>query len=496
MLRKELAINSLINLSGSVIPLAVGLVTIPRIVEGLGIERFGLLTLAWAIIGYFSLFDMGISRAMTQLIAEKIGNAQESDVSKIAWTGLLMMSIFGLVGAIFIALLCPWFISSFLNVSEHMKDEAIWAFIMLSAAIPAVVLSYGFSGVLAAIQRFDLINILRIPMGIMIFMVPLAILPYSQSTAVICAGLMIIRIIFMVLHAVACFHALPILRSHVAIDISKTRKLLSFGGWMTTTNIIGPLMVYIDRFAIGALMSVSAVAYYVTPYEIVSRLLAAPAAIVTVLFPAFAASKRNHTDSASSLYSMGGRAILAILAPVVLLLVVFANEGLNVWIGSDFSQKSTTVLQWLVIGVFFNSYAQVPFAFIQGFGRADITARLHLLELPIYLALMFWFLNAMGILGVAIAFLLRCALDAVLMTLMAHRLKKETAFASRQILPMLVTPVFLFAIGMMIDEITGKILFTIFGFTTLMVVGYYLVVTSEERIMIRKYAYSFFRENN
>ena len=483
--RKALAKNSLINLAGFVLPLIVGLITIPLIVRGFGVERFGLLTLAWAIIGYFSLFDLGIGRAITQLVAERLGKSPSEEVARLAWTGLLMMGVFALIGAVFTASLAPWFVSSVLNMSEALREETIWAFIMLAGAIPAVILSAGFAGVLTAIQRFDLINVLRIPMGMMIFLVPLAVLPYSKSIAYVCAGLMLIRILFLVLHAAACFHAFPPLRANVGIERSEIRGLLKFGGWMTVTNIIGPLMMYMDRFVIGAALSISAVAYYVTPYEMVTRILAIPAAIVTVLFPVFAASKSNGSSHAAVLYSMGGRAILGILAPIVMVLVVFAEEGLRVWMGSDFSQKSGPVLQWLAIGVYLNSYAQVPFAFVQGIGRADITAKLHLLELPIYLGLMFWLLNTHGIIGVAIAWLLRATLDAILLTIIARWQAKDIVVASRQIYPMLVAPLPLFAIGLMLHDFTTKVFFTGLAFIALIIGAYLFGVTSEEKKVIQ-----------
>lgn len=185
--RKALAKNSLINLAGFVLPLAVGLITIPLIVSGFGVERFGVLTLAWAVIGYFSLFDMGIGRAITQSMAERLGSASAHDVSRLAWTGLLMMLMFALIGALVVATLAPWFVSSVLNMPEALREETINAFMLLAAAIPAVVLSAGAAGILAALQRFDLINALRIPMGMMIFLVPLVILPYSKSMAYVCA---------------------------------------------------------------------------------------------------------------------------------------------------------------------------------------------------------------------------------------------------------------------------------------------------------------------
>ena len=483
--RKALAKNSLINLAGFGLPLLVGLIAIPLIVRGFGVERFGVLTLAWAVIGYFSLFDMGIGRAITQSMAARLGSASARDVSRLVWTGLLLMFIFSLVGAVIVASLSPWFVSSVLNLPQALREETIDAFILLAVAIPAVVLSAGLAGILTALQRFDLINALRIPMGMMIFLVPLAILPYSKSMAYVCAGLLLIRMLFLVLHAAACFYAYPPLRAHRGVERSEIRGLLSFGGWMTVTNVIGPLMVYMDRFVIGATLTLSAVAYYVTPYEVVTRLWAIPAAVMAVLFPAFAAANAGASSHAASLYSMGGRAVLGMLAPIVLVLVVFAEEGLRLWLGDDFAQQSTVVLQWLAIGVFINSYAQVPFAFIQGIGRADITAKLHLLELPVYFALMLWLLNMLGIAGVAIAWLLRAAVDAALLTWVAHRLGKDTAIASRQIAPVLVTPLILFAIGMLLDEMIVKLLFTAAALLVLTIAGYYFAVMPIEKTAIQ-----------
>jgi len=491
--RRALAKNSLINLAGFGLPLLVGLIAIPLIVRGFGVERFGVLTLAWAVIGYFSLFDMGIGRAITQSMAARLETDSARDVSRLAWTGLSMMLIFALIGAAIVASLAPWFVSSVLNMPEALGEETVAAFILLAAAIPAVVLSAGLAGILAALQRFDLINALRIPMGMMIFLVPLAILPYSKSMAYVCAGLLGIRILFLVLHAAACFHAFPPLRAHIGMARSEIRGLLSFGGWMTVTNVIGPLMVYMDRFVIGAVLTISAVAYYVTPYEMVTRLWAIPAALVAVLFPAFAAAKSVGSDHAASLYFMGGRAILGILTPIVLVLVVFAEEGLRLWLGEDFAQNSAAVLQWLAIGVFINSYAQVPFAFIQGVGRADITAKLHLLELPIYIAMMFWLLNMHGIIGVAIAWLLRAAMDAALLTWVAHWLNTGMAVASRQILPLLAVPLVLFAIGMALDGMTEKLFFTGVTFLALVIAGYNLALMPEEKTAIRQAARRFRR---
>ena len=68
------------NLIGQGLIVLVGLFSIPMLIKGFGNERFAILTLAWALTGYFSIFDLGISRGITKSISEKLG---EGDLKEI-----------------------------------------------------------------------------------------------------------------------------------------------------------------------------------------------------------------------------------------------------------------------------------------------------------------------------------------------------------------------------------------------------------------------------
>ena len=100
---KLLARNTVWNLVGQGVPLIAAVFAIPLLIKGLGIERFGVLTLAWMVIGYFSLFDFGIGRALTKVVAEKLGSGHTEDIPAIAWTALFLMLVLGVVGAIVVA---------------------------------------------------------------------------------------------------------------------------------------------------------------------------------------------------------------------------------------------------------------------------------------------------------------------------------------------------------------------------------------------------------
>jgi len=63
----------------------VAILATPVLIRGLGTERFGILTLIWVMIGYLSLFDLGIGSALTKLVADKLGEGKEEQIPR--WCG-------------------------------------------------------------------------------------------------------------------------------------------------------------------------------------------------------------------------------------------------------------------------------------------------------------------------------------------------------------------------------------------------------------------------
>src|SRR3954463_9824331 len=86
---RMLARNTVLNLAGLLIPLLIGVVVIPWIVRGLGLERFGLLSLCWVVLGYFGLFDLGLSRATTKFVAETLSKAETGGLRTLVWTSFV-----------------------------------------------------------------------------------------------------------------------------------------------------------------------------------------------------------------------------------------------------------------------------------------------------------------------------------------------------------------------------------------------------------------------
>jgi len=219
-----------------------------------------------------------------------------------------------------------------------------------------------------------------------------------------------------------CFKLNIAIRKKLHFDRNLLKSILRLSGWMTISNIVVPLIVYLDRFLIGALVSATAITYYSTPYEVITKLLLVPSAITGVLFPAFSSNYLINPDFTKKLSLKAIKYVFIILAPIIFLIVVFAKEGMGLWLGVKFAENSSLILQLLAIGVLFNSIAYVPFTFLQGIGRPDITAKIHLIEFPIYLFAMWIAVKYKGINGAAFIFLTRMVVDALIFFLITKKM--------------------------------------------------------------------------
>jgi O-antigen/teichoic acid export membrane protein len=481
-----LARNTIWNLTGMGTPLLAALFSIPILVATLGAERFGILTLAWMVIGYFSLFDLGLGRALTKLVAEKLGAGQAKAIPPLVWAAMSLMLALGLTAALIVILISPWLTQSALKIPHALQEETLRSFYLLALSIPVVISTAGLRGILEAQQRFGMVNALRIPMGLLTFLGPLLVLPFSHSLVAITAVLVAFRVVAWLAHLLLCFKVMPTLRTNVSIRRRDIRPLLHLGGWMTVTNIVGPLMVYLDRFLIGSLVSMAAVAYYVTPYEVVTKFLLIPGALVAVLFPAFSASFASDQKHAAALFQRGVKYTFLILFPLILATITFAHEGLGLWLNSAFATNGTKVLQWLAVGVFLNSLANIPFAFIQGAGRPDLTAKLHLIELPFYLLTLWWLLHTWGIVGAAVAWVARAAIDALALFVLATHLisgvEKREAFKLDTMV--IIATLLVFGIGAILTGPGIKISFLVVTLLTFTAATWFLFLSQQERLLI------------
>lgn len=406
--------NLLWNFSGQIFPLITALICIPILLANLGEERFGFLAIAWVIIGYFSLFDFGLGRSLTYIVAKK--NAEKKCPLSVINTALKFLFCMSMAILLLFYSFSGLLVGNVLNVSANLSDEATKAIKVLSLGLPFVIMTIGLRGVLEAYSLFKKISFITIPSGILLFALPAAVSFYSDSLIIIFLFLVAIRMSQFLLFYIYV-KSLVTLNIKDRFNVPDLRDLLTFGGWMTITNIVSPIMVNMDRFFIGARVSVSSVTNYVVPFDLITKALVLPSAISGVLFPEFATRlAAGRIQDAKKLLLNSTLALAVIFFIPLSVFYIFADNILTIWISSEFALQSSELLKILCIGVFFNGLAYLPFAFIQGAGRSDITAKLHVVELIVYLPMLIYMIDNFGIAGAAYAWSARVFIDLLLMS--------------------------------------------------------------------------------
>ena len=421
----RLAHNILWNAAGIVLPLVVGVAVVPAIVHGLGTVRFGFLSIVWMLIGYFGIFDFGLGRTLTKLVADRLGAGRENEVASLTSTAVMIVGASGILAGLGVALLAGWIARLTLGGTPTVIPEATSAIVWLAASLPFVLVVTVLTGLLEAYQRFALISAVRLPVGILILVAPLAVLPFSRDLGVITGVLAVLRFLNAVTLAVLTLRVVPALRREaLRFRRDLIAPLLTFGGWLTVSNVVGPLMVYFDRFVVAGMLGSAAIAYYTVPYDVLNRLLLLPQAIQGVLFPNFALLRAQNSPRVLFLFERSSATNMLLMLPPLLATLWLARQGLAWWVGDAFAHNSTQVAKILVVGVLVNAMARTPFVFVQGVGRAKWTAILHMSELPFY-AVVLWLLlrGGLGIEGAAYAWSGRIFVDTVALYIMTVRLE-------------------------------------------------------------------------
>lgn len=403
------------SLCGTALPMIAAAFVLPRLIERLGANRFGLLTIAWTLVGYLSLFDFGVGRSLTKLVAERLGLGDSAEVETL-WSGsMALLMIQGIGGAAVLVLLAPWLTGSALKIPAGLQHEARISLYCVALIVPLVTISAGLRGFLEAHCAFLSLNIVKMGLGVCGFVGPLLATQWSVSVTASILTLLVARAAACAGYFVVC---LRIANSRLRFAVpSRTQlsALLRLGGWMTVSNLVSPLMASFDSFVIGALISVWQIQYYSVPAEAVNKGLLVPSSLAVVLFPVFSSLYAIDRRRAERLYTLSIGYLIIYLAPFALACIVFARSGLTLWLGPEFAERSYRVAQIIAVGVFMNGIASVPFALLQASGRPDITARLHLLELPLYAAAVFVLTSHFGVAGAAVAWTGRVAFDAILL---------------------------------------------------------------------------------
>ncbi|GAB4396848.1 MAG: oligosaccharide flippase family protein [Rhodoferax sp.] len=412
--------NTLWSLAGTVVPMLAALAGVPWLLHSLGAERLGVLSLVWVVVGYFSFLDMGLGRAVTVEVARLRAQPNPDHGSEwaVMGTACALLGALGTLAALGLALGVWTFGLPVKLSSADVQAEVSQALLWTWPSLPLLLLTSALRGHLEAVGAFRALNLLRVPTGVALVLGPCLTASFSPSLVWACISILLVRSVHAgVLWALvarqlrqppwALLGRLP-----QALQPLWLRRLLGFGSWVTLSNVIGPLIVYVDRFVIGAVLGATAVSAYAVPFDVVSRLPVLVAALGSVLLPELTRlSAQAAAGHAQALVRRASQISAGVMIGVVALAALLTRPALTLWLGADFAAQSTQLTQILLLAFGVNALAQIPFTALQAVGRVRQIALLHAAEVLPYAVLVWLALRAGGLDGAAWAWLARAIVD-------------------------------------------------------------------------------------
>lgn len=407
------------NLFGALVPMLVGVITVPAYLRLIGNDRYGVLSIVWLFLGYFGLFDPGITRAAVYHMARLGGDEQATERESIFWTALVVNLCFGVLGGVILYLLArPLFMTTF-KMPEAMRVEVMRSLPLMAASIPISIVTFVLTGAFEARERFGLYNVFYVVTALLVQLVPLAVaFWHGPQLFGLIASVLVSRCLGTVLAFAVLIRTFPLFTGG-RFSAAQVKPLFSYGGWVTLSNLINPVLGSMDRMLVGSVLNAAAVAFYTVPFNLVSRLSILPGSLVSSLFPRLT---RGSEEDSSRLASDAVLTLSAVMTPVVVAAIAALPLFMRLWVGQAFALHAVPVGVAMLVGVWINSLALVPSAHLNAINRPDLPAKFHAYELVPFLGVLWFSLHTFGLLGAAWAWTLRVAVDATLLFFVAGKI--------------------------------------------------------------------------
>lgn len=401
--------NTVYNLSGSLVALAANLVIVPLFLRKIGAERFGVLAIIWLFIGYFSVFDLGLSRATANHMAKL---CDLRDKAEIFWTAILLNAGIGICGGVVLYFVGGAVFHYVFKMPPSMRASVLSMMPWLAVSIPISTVTGVLTGVLEGCERFLLLNGLQVFGSILLQLVPLIVaFVHGPELGWLIAAAILTRVATTLPLIAAVLWTIPLGRPRRPRRNSAA-ALLGYGAWVTVSNVIDPIFASIDKFMIGGISGLASVTYYSVPERVARRVSIFPGAVARTLFPRFSAG--NEQDArVTAMRAL--TTLLAAMTPLTVVMVLVVRPFLAHWIDPSFAALAAPVGAVVSISVFVNGLAYVPYAFLDARGRPDLTAKFHMIEILPHLVLLWFGLHRFGLIGGAWAVVFLSSLDAALL---------------------------------------------------------------------------------
>lgn len=380
--------------------------TTPYIVNKLGTDSYGALSIILTMVGYFNLADFGMGNTVVKYLSEYLARKDYEIVKKLVRTSLLYYGAVGLAAALLIAVLSPVLVSKVLIIPAGLRQTALTAFYVTAITFFFNMISTLFTSVLKGYQRFELLALRDMGIYTLSTVLTVVLLFFGYGLIEIVVLNLFTSMISVALFYIAIKSLLGKIKIRPQWDKETFGILFHFSKWKFIGGVSSKIAYTVDKVIISSILGVSQLTFYIVPLNLAQYVgMKLIGTINHVIYPLMSESAAiDNSRNQKELYFRSLKWIFIILSPAVLYLIVFGDKFLYYWIGEEFSKKGTLVLWILCISYLSGALVYNDVSYIEAKGNSMLPSLTALASASIMTGLNLLLLPFLGILGAAIAF--------------------------------------------------------------------------------------------
>lgn len=422
--------NAGFNLVGALLPAVALFLTIPLIVQRLGADAYGSLVLITSIVGYFGIIDVNATAGSVKYVAEYHASGAKTKVNEVITFGLLLYLLIGAVGAVALWFGADILVHSVFKIPEIWQNEANLALQVSAASFFVSQFQLYLQSIPQALHRYDLSGRLDAIFGSLIPLVTMVAVLVGGGLVSIVSARLAVSLVHCLLLVSLLRQLLPQFRPIKPTRLTMS-KVSSFSSYAYLQRIASITYINADKVLIAAQHSMLALAIYVIPYTLMSRIFAVLYRLTQGMFPlASALAATGNLVDLRSKYIFAKRYTVYLNACVCITFSLFAQEVLFYWLGKNLGESAPLILILVAYGMFLESLTNVPSLVNDGLGRPHITGAAAALRIPIGLAATWWALKYYDIVVLALSQLVVSAVLSIGFLVVVHRISLPWTLAS------------------------------------------------------------------
>jgi O-antigen/teichoic acid export membrane protein len=401
-LKRNLLKNGLYNTAAGIVRIGIGILTTPVLIRTLGIEEYGLWTLAVTTISIVMLAEAGLSLATTIFVSQDLERKDLEGLSQtLTITGGAML-ILSVVAGLLLWFLATPIVSSFAKLQLPQHLIAVQALQLGAVVVSARLLQQVLVGVEQACQRYDLSNAVNTFQTLTLSLSMLAVALSGGKTMDLMKVQILVAVIGLVAHLWLAWWLLRGFGLKVLWNRQRGIEMWHYSMMSWLTVIGGVLFSQMDKIIVVNTLGISELGIYAAITNITYQINVLSALPVQPMMPA--ASALNVKDDfdpveveqvvkqvfmVNSLFALGIGSILLTMAPFLLKVILGAAPSINV----------LTAFQIAVLAYSLYSLNAVGFYLCLGLNAARTCMTIELTSSLVALFLIWVGANQSGLLG-------------------------------------------------------------------------------------------------